>query len=86
MTWVPVPLLSTSCDSDADSNVCGFLLSTSSSSPVLAGCPTIQSHSLYIKYITNKDLQYSTGNSTHYIVITYKEKESEQNRYVCSYN
>ena len=33
---------------------------------------------LYIKYITNKDLLYSTGNYTQYFVITYKRKESEK--------
>ena len=32
---------------------------------------------LYIKYITNKDLLYSTGNYTQYFVITYKGKKSE---------
>ena len=31
---------------------------------------------LYIKQIINKDLLYSTGNSTQYTVITYKRKES----------
>ena len=29
---------------------------------------------LYIKYITNKDHLYNTGNSTQYSVITYKGK------------
>ena len=33
---------------------------------------------LYIKYITNKDLLYSTGSYTQYFVITYKGKESEK--------
>ena len=33
---------------------------------------------LYIKQITNKDLLYSTGNSTQYFIITYKGKESEK--------
>ena len=33
---------------------------------------------LYIKQITNKDLLYSTGNSTQYSVITYMRKESEK--------
>ena len=32
---------------------------------------------LYIRQITNKDLLYSTGNSTQYSVITYIRKESE---------
>ena len=31
---------------------------------------------LYIKQITNKDLLYSTGNSTHYSVMAYMGKES----------
>ena len=31
---------------------------------------------LYIKEIINKDLLYSTGNSTQYSVITYNGKES----------
>ena len=31
---------------------------------------------LYIKEITNKDLLYSTGNSTRYYVMTYMGKES----------
>ena len=33
---------------------------------------------LYIKQIINKDLLYSTENSTQYSVITYKGKESEK--------
>ena len=33
---------------------------------------------LYIRQITNKDLLYSTGNSTQYFVITYMGKESEK--------
>ena len=33
---------------------------------------------LYIRQITNKDLLYSTGNSTQYSVITYMRKESEK--------
>ena len=32
---------------------------------------------LYIKYITNKDLLYSTGNSTQYSVMAYMGKESK---------
>ena len=31
---------------------------------------------LFIKYITNKDVLYSTGNATQYSVITYKGKET----------
>ena len=38
------------------------------------------------KYIANKDLLYSTGNSTQYSVITYMGKESEKNGYVYMYN
>ena len=33
---------------------------------------------LYVTQITNKDLLYSTGNSTQHFVITYKGKESEK--------
>ena len=33
---------------------------------------------LYIKYITNKDLLYGTGNSTQYSVMTYIRKESKK--------
>ena len=33
---------------------------------------------LYLKWITNKDLLYSTGNYTQYLVITYSEKESKK--------
>ena len=33
---------------------------------------------LYLKWITNKDLLYSTGNYTQYFVKTYKGKESEK--------
>ena len=33
---------------------------------------------LYIKQITNKDLLYSTGNSTQYSIITNMEKESKK--------
>ena len=31
---------------------------------------------LYIKQITNKDLLYSTGNSTQYLIMAYMGKES----------
>ena len=33
---------------------------------------------VYTKQIINKDLLYSTGNSTQYTVITYMGKESEK--------
>ena len=33
---------------------------------------------LYIKWITNRDLLYSIGNSTQYSIITYTGKESEK--------
>ena len=33
---------------------------------------------LYIKQIANKDLLYSTGNSTQYSVMTYMGKESKK--------
>ena len=32
----------------------------------------------YIKWITNKDLLYSTGNSTQYSVMIYTGKESKK--------
>ena len=38
---------------------------------------------LYIKYKTDKDLQYSTRNYTQYFAISSKGKESEKNRCVC---
>ena len=37
-----------------------------------------------LKQITNKDLLYSIGNYTQYLVITYKEKECKKNMYVKS--
>jgi len=40
---------------------------------------------LYIKYKTDKDLQYSTRNYTQYFAISSKRKESEKNRGVCVY-
>ena len=33
---------------------------------------------LYIRWIANKDLLYSTGNSTQYSVMTYMRKESKK--------
>ena len=33
---------------------------------------------LYVRQITNKDLMYSTGDSTEYSVITYMRKESKK--------
>ena len=33
---------------------------------------------LYMEWIVNRDLLYSTGNSTQYSVITYMGKESEK--------
>ena len=33
---------------------------------------------LYIRQMTNKDLLYSTGNSTQYSVITHMRKESKK--------
>ena len=35
---------------------------------------------LYIKQITNKNLLYSTGNSTQYSVMAYMGKESKKKR------
>ena len=40
----------------------------------------------YIKWITNKDLLYSTGNSTQYFVIHYIGKESKIYAYIHMYN
>ena len=33
---------------------------------------------LYIEQINNKDLLYSTGNYTQYLIITYNRKETEK--------
>ena len=33
---------------------------------------------LYLEYANNKDLLYSTGKYTQYLVITYNGKESEK--------
>ncbi len=41
---------------------------------------------MYLKWITNKDLLYSTGNSTQYSVITYREKNLKKRRSVNLYN
>ena len=35
---------------------------------------------LYVEWMVNGDLLYSTRNSTHYSVITYKGKESEKKK------
>ena len=40
---------------------------------------------LYIKQITNKDLLYSTGNNTQYLVITYNGKKSKKRVYIYVY-
>ena len=40
---------------------------------------------LYVKQITNKDLLYSTWNSTQYSVITYMAKESEKEKNIYIY-
>ena len=40
---------------------------------------------LYIKYLINRDLLYSTGNYTQYSVISCKGKESEK-EYMYLYN
>ena len=46
---------------------------------ILKKCYGINKYTLlYTKWITNKDLLYSTGNYTQYSVITYKGKESEK--------
>ena len=41
---------------------------------------------LYRKQITNKDLLYSTGNSTQYSVMTYMEKNLKKSGYMYMYN
>ena len=41
---------------------------------------------LYIIYIINKYLLYSTGNYIQYLVITYDGKGSEKNICLCMYN
>ena len=41
-------------------------------------CKTDINTLLYIKWITNKDLLYSTGNSTQYSVTAYMGKESKK--------
>ena len=40
---------------------------------------------LYIKYITNKDLLYSTGNYIQYLVITYNGRECRKRIYIFIY-
>ena len=40
---------------------------------------------LYIKQITNKDLLYSTGNSTQYSVMTYMGTESKKKEWIYVY-
>jgi len=37
---------------------------------------------LYLKYITNKNLLYSTGNSAQYSVITKWERNLKENKYI----
>ena len=42
---------------------------------------------LFLKWKTNKDLLYSTGNYIQYLVITYDGEESEKEYiYVCVYS
>ena len=38
---------------------------------------------LYIKEITNKDLLYSSGNSTQYSVMTFMGEESKKRQDIC---
>ena len=35
-------------------------------------------HGQYLKQVVNKDILYSTANSTQYSVVTYIEKESKK--------
>ena len=44
------------------------------------------SHYYIIKYITKKDLLYSTRNYTQYLIITYNGKESKKNIYMYMYS
>ena len=39
-----------------------------------------------MKEVNNKDLLYSTGNSTQYSVITYMRKNLKKNEYMYMYN
>ena len=41
---------------------------------------------LYVKQITNKDLLYSTGNSTRYSIMAYMEKNLKQSGYMYMQN
>ena len=41
---------------------------------------------LYIKYITNKNLLNSTGNSSQYTVMIHMGKESKKSGYMYMYN
>ena len=41
---------------------------------------------VYLKWITNKDLLYSTGNSAQYYVQSKWEKNLKKNRYMCMCN
>ena len=46
----------------------------------------IKIYTLYIKQITNKNLQYSTENSTQYLVTIYNEREcKKKNIYIFIY-
>ena len=40
---------------------------------------------LYIKQIPNKDLLYSTGNSTQYSVMSYLGEESKKSGFIYQY-
>ena len=40
----------------------------------------------YIKQVSNKDLLYSTGKSTQYSVVTYRESNLKKNKYIYVYN
>ena len=41
---------------------------------------------LHIRWITSKNLLYSTGNSTQYYVVTHMGKEYEKSGYMYMYN
>jgi len=41
---------------------------------------------LYLKWITNKDVLYSTGNSAQYFLTPKWGKNLKKNRFMCMYN
>ena len=68
-----------------NTNVCECLKSTWSGRDKLGAWDEHTYTLLCIRQITNKDLVYSTRNSTHYSVTAYLRKESEK-EYIYMYN